>query len=249
MKILSLSRFLRQALICLVMTALLLSPRSTSPVLADQWMEWLEQAACTSMDAYCDLGDYLPDELLWLLADPPKPNFQWNPVAPPPLKFNADDTVISAVNVPTNFWLTPGSLDEKFVTRVFGIVNWFVRWSPLVPACAWCFGDDNVGISIWYAPAVRPDLVLSRFPPVQWYEYSSYDQSERTDWGDPAFEVSAVTIWKIDIVTVVWIPPAPPVINEWSWPFVPICRQKPTPVKQVESVLIRYPWQSLGLYP
>lgn len=241
MKTLSLSRFLRRALVCLVMTALLLSPRSTSPVLAESWPEWLDQAACTGMDAYCDLGDYLPDWLLWLLADPPKPNFQWNPVAPPPLKFNADDTVISAVNVPTWFWLTSGSLDDKFVPRTLVLVTWFVWWRPLVHACAWCFGDDNVGISTGYLPTIPP----------HWYEYSSYDQSERTDWGDPAFEVSALTIWKIDWVVIVCTPTLPPVctVDEGTWPFVPICRQKPTPVKQVESVLIRHPWQSLGLYP
>ena len=229
MKTLSLSRVLRLALICLVMTPLLLSPRSTSPVLANQGMEWLEKVACIAMDAYCDLGEYIPDwvpvdVLLWLLADPPKPDFQWNPAVPKVGR--QDDTVISAVNVPTWFWLTDGSLDDKYVFRIFLLVNWMVTWSPLAHAAAYCFGDDNVGLSIGYLPTIPP----------HWYQYSSYDQSERTDWDDPAFEVSAVTIWKIDVIVV--IPATPPIIKEFSWPLVPICKQKPTPVKQVESVLI-----------
>ena len=241
MKTLSFPRFLRRALVCLIMISLLLSPRSTSPVQAEDPLEWLNQAACTGMDAYCDLGEFLPDWLLWLLGDPPKLDFQWNPVAPPPFEFDADDTRVSAVNVPTWFWLTSGSLERKFVGRTLVAVTWFVWWEPLVSACAWCFGDNSVGISTEYLPTIPP----------HWYEYSSYDQSERTAWGAPAFEVSAVTIWKIRWLAVYCTPTLPPVcdIRRGTVPFVPICKQKPTPVKQVESVLIRHPWQSWGLYP
>lgn len=238
MKTLSLARFLRRALVCLVTTALLLSPRSTPPTLAQSGPS---QFACNVMDAYCDLAEYIPNWLTRLLGAPPKLDFQWNPVAPPPLKFDPKDTVVSAVNVPTWFWLTSGSLDEKFAMRTLVLVTWFVWWKPLVSACAWCFGDSHVGISTGYLPTIPP----------HWYEYSSYGQSERTDWGAPAFEVSAVTIWKIDWLAIVCTPTVPPVcdIHEGTVPFVPICKQKSTPVKQVESVLIRHPWQSVLLYP
>ena len=156
MRTLGLSRFLRRALVCLVMMALLLSPRSTPPVQADDWLEWLNQAACSGMDAYCDLTEYLPRPLLWLLGDPPRLDFQWNPVAPPPLKFDADDSIVSAVNVPTWFWLSDGSLEEKFAFRTLVLITWFVWWRPSVSACAWCFGDDHVGMSAGYLPTIPP---------------------------------------------------------------------------------------------
>jgi hypothetical protein len=246
MKPLSSSRFLKRASVCLVVAALLLLPGSAPPAQAQSGPG---EFVCNLTEWYCNLQDWLPSflvDLLDFLADPPEINFQWNPVTP--YVGRGDDTVISAVNVPTWFWITSG-LEPHNVFRLL----YDLYWTPIdsLPN-EWCFGDDNIGLSLAKWPAVQVDLDdLSNihFPPVrwsdlahlaQWYEYSSYDQSERTERGDPAFEVTVVTWWWLEVI---YVCPEPPFVCYFKVPFpVPVCRQKPTPVKQVESVLVPSPW-------
>jgi len=224
MKTLSPSRFLRGALFGLLATVLVLLPGSTPPTLAQSGPG---EFVCNLIEEYCNLRDWLPSflvDLLDFLADLPEVNFQWNPYKPYIGK--GDDTVIAAVNVDTWFWITSG-LEPHNVFRLL----YDLYWTPvgLLPN-EWCFGDGNIGLSVETLPAIPP----------QRYEHSSYDQSERTEWGDPAFEVTVVTWWWLEIFFVC---PEPPFVCYFKVPLpVPICRQKPTPVKQVESVLVPSPW-------
>lgn len=202
-------------------------------------------------------------------------DFRWRPFCryPPPFCWvgGGDDDpgtdVMTAVNVQTFFWATGDLVNSKTYFRVlpgFPIgtygTAYTLKWTPIAPP-QWCFGDGNCGVSLTrHGPGFRFDLVGSKFNPtgfefpVQWYEFSSYGQPHRTAQGQPAFEATIITEWELEIDYVVTcIGPYGILIPFCSfgtygpyWP-IPICKDHPVAVKQVQSVLVPSPWFPLPL--
>lgn len=240
--------------------------------------EGIPKVTCDVLETACDITGVLETfPLLELFGDLflPTPHdefdFRWRPFCrtPPPgclvgdFEDDPGTDVKTAVNVQTYFWAIP-DLEKKTYLRFVPLVActtpagpllgsaYTLTWTPIYTP-QWCFGDGNWGISPGkYLPAGRPDLIGKKFPPVQWYEFSSYGQERRTKDNQPAFEVTMITFWKLEIDCVVIcyiVIEVPPFIIPYPCGYkklgpyqpIPICKDHAVAVKQVLSVLVPGP--------
>lgn len=240
----------------------------------------ISEVACDALEVACNvtgfLREVLPDWLAQLLVPTPHDefDFRWRPHCRTPpqsgcwfgnWEHDPGTDVMTAVNVGTYFWAI-GNLEYKMYFRplplipcatpggaLLGSLVW-IHWTwvnadNLCLNPQWCFGDGNWGCSPrrdWWA--IRPDIPAL----AQYYEFSSYGQDRRTRDGQPAFDVTMITFWKleIDCVVVCYIViEVPPFIIPYPCNYayygpyqpIPICKDHAVAVKQVQSVLVPGP--------
>jgi hypothetical protein len=195
----------------------------------------LENFVPNQLDCLCTPSNWAPQDVLAIPNIMPDIDFGWHPVEPR----QGGPYVITAVDVPTWFWIKGG---YDYYSRTAS--SYDIHMQPAGPI-GWNLGDGTKAYSYYdgyafdvamgEAQAIDPELPLASLP-LPRFQTSSDGQPNLGDQGPysglPAFEVTAITLWNMygtmtvdGRVTALELE-------------VPACKPKRMWVKQVQAVLV-----------